>query len=70
MNKLERIKGHLNAWTQSLAGDSELPSDAEELQLRRAVLILLSVTCTILGIFWGITYFSLGRPLAGSLLVV
>jgi len=64
--KLERIKGHLNAWIKGLAGDSELPSDPEELRLRKAVLILLSVTCTILGIFWGITYFSLGRPLAGS----
>ncbi len=66
MNQLERIKGHLNAWLKGLAGDSELSSDPEELHLRKAVLILLSVTCTILGIFWGITYFSLGRPLAGG----
>ena len=66
MNELEKIKDHLKTWTQSLAGDSELPSDPEELQLRKAVLIFLSATCTILGIFWGITYFSLGRPLAGS----
>ena len=66
MNQLERIKGYLYAWTKGLAGDSELASDPEELHLRKAVLILLSVTCTILGIFWGVTYFSLGRPLAGS----
>ena len=64
---LERIKGHLNTWTKGLAGDSEIPSDPEELRLRKAVLILLSATCTILGIFWGITYFYLGYPLAGSL---
>lgn len=63
---MERIKGHLNAWIKGLAGDSKLPSDPEQLRLRKAVLILLAVTCTILGIFWGITYFSLGRPLAGS----
>ncbi len=67
MNQLVRIKGHLNAWIHGLAGDGELPSDPQDLRLRKAVLILLSATCTILGVFWGITYFSLGRPLAGSL---
>ena len=63
---MEKIKGHLNAWVKNLAGDSEVPSDPEQMRLRKAVLILLSAICTILGIFWGITYFSLGRPLAGS----
>jgi serine phosphatase RsbU (regulator of sigma subunit) len=67
MNQLEKIKGRLNAWIKSLAGDGEIPSDPQELRLRKAVLILLSATCTVLGVFWGITYFSLGRPLAGSL---
>jgi len=67
MKELEKIRGHLKAWTKGLAGDSEIPSDPEELRLRKAVLILLSATCTILGIFWGITYFYLGFPLAGSL---
>jgi serine phosphatase RsbU (regulator of sigma subunit) len=66
MNQLVRIKGHLNAWIHGLAGDGELPSDPEDQRLRKAVLILLSATCTILGVFWGIAYFSLGRPLAGS----
>jgi serine phosphatase RsbU (regulator of sigma subunit) len=66
MNQLNILKGRLTAWAQSLAGDSEPPSDPEELRLRKAVLILLSATCTILGLFWGIAYFSLGRPLAGS----
>ena len=62
-----RIKGLLNAWIKGLAGEnSELPSDPEEQRLRKAVLILLSVTYTIFGISWGITCFSLGRPLAGS----
>ena len=63
---MEKIKGHLNAWVKGLAGDSEVPSDPEQMRLRKAVLILLSAICTILGVFWGITYFSLGRPLAGS----
>ena len=67
MNQLETIKGRLNAWIKSLAGDGEIPSDPQELRLRKAILILLSATCTVLGVFWGITYFSLGRPLAGSL---
>ena len=67
MKELEKIKSHLNAWIKGLAGDSELASDLEQLRLRKAILILLSATCTILGMFWGITYFSLGRPLAGSL---
>jgi len=63
---LERFKGQLNSWIKSLAGNDHLPSDPAQLRLRKTVLILLSVTYTILGIFWGITYFSLGRPLAGS----
>ena len=67
MNQMERVKDQLNAWIKKLTGDSELPSDPLELRLRKAVLILLSATCTILGIFWGISYFSLGRALAGSL---
>ena len=64
---MERIKGHLNTWIKGLAENIEIPSDPDQMRLRKAVLILLSVTCTIFGIFWGITYFSLGRPLAGSI---
>ena len=63
---MTKIKEYLNGWLKALAEDGEIPSDPEQLRLRKAVLILLSATCTILGIFWGITYFSLGRPLAGS----
>ncbi len=63
---LEKFKDHLNAWVKGLGADSDLASDPEQLRLRKAVLILLSATCTVLGIFWGITYFSLGHPLAGS----
>lgn len=64
---MERIKGHLNTWIKGLAENIEIPSDPDQMRLRKAVLILLSVTCTIFGIFWGITYFSLDRPLAGSI---
>ena len=64
---MEKIKDHWNAWIKGLAGDTELSSDPEQLRLRKAILILLSITCTILGIFWGSTYFFLGRPLPGSL---
>ena len=65
-NPLVRISNRLKRWAKDLAGDSELPLDPEELRLRKAVLIFLSITCTVLGIFWGTTYFILGRPLAGS----
>ncbi len=63
---MQKFKDQLNVWISGLAGGSELPSDPEQLRLRQAVLILLSLTCTILGVFWGLTYFSLGRLLAGS----
>ncbi|MBW2439457.1 MAG: SpoIIE family protein phosphatase [Deltaproteobacteria bacterium] len=66
-NHSESMMSRLKTGLNGLAGDSELASDPEQLRLRKAVLILLAATCTILGIFWGITYFSLGRPLAGSL---
>ncbi len=65
-NQLQKFKGHLNAWIKALAGDGDLPSDPEQLRLRKAVLILLSGTYTILGVFWGVAYLSLDRPLAGS----
>ncbi len=63
---MKKIKDYINGWIKALSEDGEIPSDPEQLRLRKAVLILLSATCTILGIFWGITYFYLGRPLAGS----
>ena len=63
---MEHIKNRLNKWIKGLAEDSEFSSDPEQLRLRKAVLILLAITCTILGIFWGLTYFFLGRHLAGS----
>jgi hypothetical protein len=62
-NKLETLNSRLNFLIKRLSCDGDLPSDSEQWRLRKAVLILLSVTYTILGIFWGITYFSLGRPL-------
>ena len=65
-NQLESIKNRLNRWIKGLAEDSQLQSDPEQLRLRKAVLILLAIICTVLGIFWGLTYFFLGRHLAGS----
>ncbi len=56
---MEKIKSHLDAMIRGLAGDSKRPSDPKDLRLRKAVLILLSATCTILGVFWGISYCSL-----------
>ena len=59
-------KSRLDSWTKFLADDSDLASDPEKFRLRKAILILLSGTYTILGLFWGLAYLALGHPLAGS----
>ena len=63
---MERYKNLINFWIYRLLNTGGLPSDNEELQLRKAVLILLASVYTILGVFWGLAYLALGRPLSGS----
>jgi serine phosphatase RsbU (regulator of sigma subunit) len=63
---LEKFKNVLNFWINRLSGNGGLHSDDEEFQLRKAVLILLAGTYTILGVFWGLAYIGFGRYLAGS----
>ena len=58
-------KNQFDSWIYRLSGYASQPSDTDEQRLRKAVLILLAVTCTTLGVLWGIAYIALDRPLAG-----
>ena len=62
----EVFKDRFDSWIYRLSNSGSLASDTDEQRLRKAVLILLAGICTTLGIFWGVAYFALGRPLAGS----
>ena len=63
---MEKLAKRLNFWLRRLPSTGGLPSENAELQLRKAVLILLAGIYTILGAIWGLAYLALGRPLAGS----
>ena len=62
---METFKGQFDSWIYRLSNSASLPSDTDAQRLRKAVLILLAATCTTLGVFWGIAYIALGRPLSG-----
>jgi serine phosphatase RsbU (regulator of sigma subunit) len=65
-NRMEAYRDRFDSWIYRLSNAAGLPSDTDELRLRKAVLILLAGTYTILGVIWGIGYMALGRLLAGS----
>jgi len=65
-NHTKIFKGQFDSWIYRLSNSGSLASDTDEQRLRKAVLILLAGICTTLGIFWGVAYLALGRPLAGS----
>jgi serine phosphatase RsbU (regulator of sigma subunit) len=65
-NSGETIKSRFDSWIYRLSNAASLPTDTDEKRLRKAVLILLAGICTTLGVLWGVGYFALGRPLAGS----
>jgi|GEM_PF-1934517 len=65
-NSVESFRSRFDSWIFRLADYARLASDTDEQRLRKAVLILLAVIYTALGIFWSIAYLALGRPLAGS----
>ncbi len=65
-NHTEVFKRRFDSWIYRLSNSASLPSDTDEQRLRKAVLILLAGICTTLGVFWGVAYLALGRPLAGS----
>jgi serine phosphatase RsbU (regulator of sigma subunit) len=63
---LENFKSLTKFWINRLSSNGGLPSDNEDFQLRKAILVLLAGVCTISGMFWGLAYLSLGHPVAGS----
>jgi serine phosphatase RsbU (regulator of sigma subunit) len=65
-NGMEAFRGQFDSWIYRLSNAASLPSDTDEQRLRKAVLILLAGIYTTLGVFWGVGYLALGRPLAGS----
>jgi class 3 adenylate cyclase len=50
----------LPGWVRRLAGIGELPSDPEELRVRKAVLVLSSTLMASLAVIWVVTYAVLG----------
>ena len=62
---LKNFQEFMDFWMNRLSHTGGLSSDDQEFQLRKAVLILLAGTCTILGVLWALAYFALGMPAAG-----
>ncbi|MBW2408438.1 MAG: PP2C family protein-serine/threonine phosphatase [Deltaproteobacteria bacterium] len=62
---MKKFQDHMDFWINRLSHTGGLSSDDQELQLRKAVLILLAGTCSVLGVLWALAYFSLGLPAAG-----
>lgn len=62
-----KLKKQLQHWIDRLAHVGSLPSDTTQQRLHKAILTLLASTYCIAGALWGITYFALGLPLAGSI---
>jgi serine phosphatase RsbU (regulator of sigma subunit) len=65
-NSVQNYKDRFDSWINRLSDYARLPSETDEQKLRKAVLILLVIIYTILGVFWGLAYLDLGRLLAGS----
>lgn len=66
-NSVRNYNGQFASWMNSLSRYTRLPSETDELRLRKAVLILLAGIYSILGVFWGLAYFALGQTLSGSI---
>ncbi len=64
---LEKVKNVIELWMDRLAKTGSLPSDSEEMRLRKAVLIFLAVIYIVAGIVWGIGYLALGLAVSGSI---
>ena len=67
---LKKFQDYVDFWINRLSNTGGLSSDDQEFQLRKAVLILLAGTCTILGVLWALAYFALGLPAAGIIPLV
>jgi hypothetical protein len=64
---LEKSRNVTELWIDRLSKAGSLPSDTDELRLRKAVLIFLASICSLLGILWGIGYFGLGLAVSGGI---
>jgi class 3 adenylate cyclase len=61
------VKRRLQFWIERLANAGSIVSDRPEERLRKAVLVFLASIYCFAGILWGISYFALGLPLAGTI---
>ncbi len=64
---LEKSQNLFDFWLERLSKAGSLPTDNEELRLRKAVLIFLALTYTVAGIIWGFGYLLLGLSASGSI---
>jgi len=64
---MEKLQNLIEIWTDRFAKAGSLPSDTEELRLRKAVLIFLAGAYTFAGIVWGLAYLALGLSASGSI---
>jgi serine phosphatase RsbU (regulator of sigma subunit) len=64
---LEKLQNLIEFWMNRFAKAGSLPSDTEELRLRKAALIFLAGTYTLAGIVWGMAYLALGLSASGSI---
>jgi len=61
------VKRRLQYWIERLASAGSHLSDRPEERLRKAILVFLASSYCFAGILWGISYFALGLPFAGSI---
>jgi len=64
---LEKLKIFFESWMDRLAKAGSLPSDSEEIRLRKAVLIFLAGIYILAGIVWGMGYLALGLSSSGCI---
>ena len=61
---MEKLNNLIQSWIYRLSKAGSLSSDTEEQQLRKAVVIFLASTYSILGLLWGFVYLAVNLPLA------
>jgi serine phosphatase RsbU (regulator of sigma subunit) len=64
---MKRFNNFGRSWLDRLQNAGGLSSDTDEQRLRKAVLIFLASICSVLGVLWGLAYWALDLPLAGSI---
>lgn len=65
-NGLKKLNNLIQSWIYRLSKAGSLSSDTEEQQLRKAVVIFLASTYSILGLLWGLVYLAVNLPIAGT----